>query len=1715
MKPPPIAIKPYRFNWRLRNVFLLLVRLQGDFWLGQLQVPSIAKPDAIVAPFLLEAVTPDFASPIKPNRGSPKPKTVSGLTFSNYPTDAELSAAHVFNEPLLPVGASTSLKENRTLASDIIAFVTRGDPEQTGEFTEFLNQFPGSAWRASLLANLGGVYRSTGHCSKALAAWEEAWPILANEIEPRKRALADYVLGELAQLNARLGRADRLEALFAEVGDRDIRGSATEKVAGARQGLALMQSHPQEAFRCGPMALQQILAYSSSLASSSQESIIKSVSSKDGMSLTEIRDLATELGLTYKMARRCPGAKIVVPCVINWRAGHYAALTGKTNGKFIAQDPTFGQPTLISQRAIDEEQSGYYLVPDRDLPKGWQMVGDAEGRAIFGKGNAGANSEPPPLGVAPQVKCANSSPGMADYNVDSARVSLTITDMPLRYTPSVGPAVEFIVSYQQREVAPVQTPTYSNLGNKWSFGWLSYLVIDPSDEAADATAYGPSGGILHYTGWDSGTQSYASQRETQVSLVKIGIDQYEKHLPDGSRQLFNLSDGAPVARKLFMTQSIDPQGNALTFSYDGSFRLSKVTDAIGQVTTLSYELTTNPLKVTKITDPFGRRAILEYNEAGQLWKITDSVGLVSQFTYDTGDFINKLSTAYGDTSFLKGESGDWYRWLEITDPQGAKERVEYNNVGSLPFSDPPAIVPPDSYMMTFNLYLNYRNTFYWDKKAMVDAAGDYTKARITHWLHTEDVNVASDIPESSKLSFENRVWNDYPGQTWAGGTVNSTSNKPSKVGRVLDDGTTQLYQYEYNSFGKPTRVIDPLGRVTTYVYATNGIDLLAVYQRNPDGASVDPDGQAADKLAAYTYNTQHEPLTATDASGKSTIYDYYPNGQIHTITNARNDVTTYAYDASGHLQTITGPVAGAITAFGYDSFGRLHTTIDSAGYKLTIDYDAVGGDPTKTMDRISKVTYPDGTYEETTYNRLDPEWTRDRLGRWSQKFYDALRRLIVAQDPLNRLTFYEWCGCGSLEGIIDPNQNKTSWVHDLQGRVTDKTFPDRSSIHYTYETTTSRLKSVRDAKDQSANYAYFLDNNLQEVSYTNAQIATPTVTYTYDSNYDRVATMTDGTGLTTFGYNSIAAPPALGSARLASIDGPLPNDTITFGYDELGRVNNRSINGATNAASMIYDSLGRIQSVINPLGTFGYSYVNTTDRVDHVDFPGGQKIQYTYFDNSGDQRLRRIKNLNPSNGITSQFDYSYNSAADITSWTIRQGSAATASIYTLGYDAADQLRSAILKKTQGGTVVKQYEYDYDNAGNRYTYQAGSMITTSDFNTLNQLTSQSGGGNLHFRGTVNEPAAVTVGETLATVDAGGNFDGVADVVPGNNTVPVTAIDVSGNSKTNNYLLTVSGSAKTFSYDLNGNLTSDGAKTYEWDAINRLTAINYTGTSNRTEFTYDGFGRRARIVERTGNTLNSLKKFVWDGMSIAEERNNANKLTRKYYAQGVQFLNYNPNTITDYFYFRDHLGSIREMTDNTGAVKVRYDYDPWGARTKMGGTLESDFGFTGHYYHTASSLHLAPYRAYDSATTRWASRDPLEQIMASNLYTYTHDDPVNATDVLGLSDTNFAYYGNWGGPGWTGGQSAPYESLSPSRRARLAPPIDPQDSCYMHHDICYSSCRTKNGCTAKDHPTLQQQTGENSCEAACDYALAICLSDLKCKNWHSRFAWTFFSWRQAVR
>jgi RHS repeat-associated protein len=1187
----------------------------------------------------------------------------------------------------------------------------------------------------------------------------------------------------------------------------------------------------------------------------------------------------------------------------------------------------------------------------------------------------------PDTDPGPPMTCPCS--GMPSYSFNRQQAGIILADTPVSYNPPRGQPMALTLTYNQRDVNQAASPFYSNFGPQWTFNWISYISAGPVTGQTEAVLFLPGGGQERYLNYTVGssdptvfdgkiitfsphpTSRAVLQALTDPSTGDNRPDYYQLTLPDGTVETYNNNAGGGTI--LYLTKRVDPQGNTIIINYaPGSAKITSISDSLGRQTTFTYGLASDGLKITQVTDPFGRSANFTYDLQGRLSSITDAIGMVSSFTYDpTGTFINALTTPYGTTTF-SSQDGIGSRVLQATDPLGDTERLEYQaNLPTLPAQD--VAVPTAPGLTINNQNLNLFNSFYWDKKAFADAIASgatpgspafYTFARQTHWaLNLRGVSATA---SSEKAALESRVWYNFQGQSNPDFVDPTGTTLPSFTARLLDDASTQLYQKTYNANGFVTQSIDPVGRQTNYVYdPNNSIDLLQTTQKN---------GANNEQLFTATYNALHLPLTSTDAAEQTTTTTYNSFGQTLTIKNPKGEITTMAYDPNGFLLTVTGAIPGSTTTFTYDPVGRVKTTTESEGYTVTNAYD--------NLNRLTQQTFPDGTSRLTAYDRLTIGSTTDRLGRTTAYVNDALGRVIQITDPLGRIIHQTWCKCGSLQTLADGNGNVTTWNYDAQGRVTSKVYADGKGDAFVYENSTSRLKSKTDALLQTISYGYAPDNNLVSITYTNAKNITPNVSFAYDLAYNRRTSMTDGTGITTYAYNPVNGQ--LGAGKLQSVTGPLPNSTLSYSYDQLGRIIDRSINGAANQSTFVYDPLGRVISEINNLGTFTTAYVNQTAQPLSLTYPNGQSTLYQYFDNLGDQRLKQIANFGGGAAVLSQFDYSYDAEGQILSWG-QQTSAANS--LALGYDLAGQLTTANLT----GATPKTFAYVYDPAGNRTNEAINTVPAPVTVNNLNELVARTGGTPATF-----------------AYDANGNLlsettNAAAPAPPAGGEDP----DERHGGKGDNGNKGKQGKGGHDKDDQNGNappppITVASTETFEWDAENRLTAINQSATNLRSEFTYDGLGRRVKIVEKTGTTITATRQFVWDGLSIAEELDSTGVLTKHFFVQGQI------NGTTPLFYTRDHLGSVREVADSTGALQSRYDYDPYGRRTLLSGTDLTGFGFTGYFVHPPSGLNLALYRTYDTDIGAWLSRDPIGFVSVPNLYESVAHSPTNSTDSLGLCE-----------------------------------------------------------------------------------------------------------------
>ena len=105
---------------------------------------------------------------------------------------------------------------------------------------------------------------------------------------------------------------------------------------------------------------------------------------------------------------------------------------------------------------------------------------------------------------------------------------------------------------------------------------------------------------------------------------------------------------------------------------------------------------------------------------------------------------------------------------------------------------------------------------------------------------------------------------------------------------------------------------------------------------------------------------------------------------------------------------------------------------------------------------------------------------------------------------------------------------------------------------------------------------------------------------------------------------------------------------------------------------------------------------------------------------------------------------------------------------------------------------------------------------------------------------------------------------------------------------------------------------------------------------------------------------------------------------------------------YTYHADHLGSIRYLTDTSGAIVNAYDYDSYG-RPMFGVTaFDQPFAYTGREWDAATGLYHYRARAYDAETGRFLQEDPIWFNAGDmNVYRYVENNPLMFTDPDGLS------------------------------------------------------------------------------------------------------------------
>ena len=514
---------------------------------------------------------------------------------------------------------------------------------------------------------------------------------------------------------------------------------------------------------------------------------------------------------------------------------------------------------------------------------------------------------------------------------------------------------------------------------------------------------------------------------------------------------------------------------------------------------------------------------------------------------------------------------------------------------------------------------------------------------------------------------------------------------PNDLGLITSttDGHGHSTGYTYNAMGQVTGITRPNLQATTIAYATTG-----------DANGVDVTG-ITDGLGSIVigYNINRDISSVTDRMGATTTLTYNAFGQLLTVTDSLTPatVTSYTYDSLTHYLTQVRRDGSVIKSYTYDSMGRVLTVTDAAGVTVTLEYN--------NLNDITKASWADGRFIAITYAPAPQGYPHlitsvtDRGGRTTSYTYDSLKRLTQMTNAEGAATTYGYDKDGLVRSLTSPNGGVTKFYYSNDGRLKTRVEPDGSRTAYAYDAG-GLLKTRTNGRLSTAAYSYDTHDNLLGVTYSDG---TPSVSYTYDV-YDRLTGMNDAVGAHLYVYDA--------NSRLASINGPLTNDTITYTYDRKGRRTMVSVLGGLET-TRTFDSLNRLTTVSNAGGSYGYGYTGVSPRIASLSRPNTSTTSYLY---DALARLTSVSNKNSTNAVISSYGYTHNAQDQRSVETINGG---TPSVFGSGsqtgytYDAANKLLTA--------TTPVSFSYDADGNMTGGITPAGYPFS-AHYDAKNQLVS---------------------------------------------------------------------------------------------------------------------------------------------------------------------------------------------------------------------------------------------------------------------------------------------------------------------------------------------------------------------------------------------------------
>lgn len=1202
------------------------------------------------------------------------------------------------------------------------------------------------------------------------------------------------------------------------------------------------------------------------------------------------------------------------------------------------------------------------------------------------------------------------------------------------------------------------TRTYNSLtdtAGAFGPGWSSWTESRVRFDDATAVLVLHDGREIHFPrlggGWDRATGESLWLTRTDDELVVSGNDGTRWELtgegtllavrrPAGDRVLLDHDGGRLVRLRHDRGRHVDlvwegervvearaSDGRVVSYTYDEHGRLAAATGALG-------------------TRTYG------WDEAGLVDSVTNEAGVVEvQNTYDDRGRVARQRSPFGRTSrfaYLPGRvtvvsdedgtrSNTWIadrrgRLVGVVDAHEQRQSMSYDPWGNR------VLTTERDGAVTVSEHDDRGRLV----RRVLPGGGDL------RWTYDSDdrlVEVVTEEGATTRLSYEGddrspALVVDPEGghtrMTWRHGLMRRLVDPTGVELRFEHDAHGDLLsvtaadggcaRFERDEAGRLVAAVDPLGHRTAYAYDPRG---LLLERRDPDGS-----------VWLFEHDDAGRRTAVVDPTGARTAVEHGPHGEVSQEVDALGRARSLSYDDLGNLAAVELP-DGATWRFSHDALSRLVETTDPTGATWTRAYDAVGSvvreeDPTGTaltatvdraanlfsardagasltleldpLGRPTSMRQTDGSVASVTYDRCGRvRSSTDASGAVTTIERDAAGRPTVVTGPTGATSRWEHDRTGRLVAVVDARGGRTTLERDLTGRVVRTVMPDGTSVEQDHDAL-GRVVRRRVAGHGTTRIEYDPAGRVRAV---------------HEPRFGRRSFVRDAAG------RVVEAVDANGGRTRYEYD---EADRVVAVVDPLGARTERA-----------YDAAGRMVAQTDALGRTGTTAYDAAGRRVEDHFATGQRLGWTYdaggrlvsFSTNGAtahsverdlsaRRERVVEQL--GNGRRSVLETCWDSLGRLTTRsrdgrTVRWERDANGDVAAL---VDPEGRRTTYERDASGLVVAvehpllgRAEIERDAAGRVRRARAGDAVHTWE---------RGPGGQVLVH-------TVVVGSSTSRTEVARDETGRVTAVVRDDGVTTFEHDAAGQ------LLTAAsdaGSTTRWRYDAAGRLVtealSDGTSTtHEYDAAGQLRSSR--GDHGVTTYAYDAAGRRTTRRDADGATteyvwddrgwLDRVRRHAADGTTTRETTLRVDALGELAEIDGLPVLWDTASPASAPMQVGElavvSAGPLTGIAGDgsrwvsSGWREARSGTDPWQPEVAVALPNGTTIGAGGELL--VAGLEWMGARAYDPLTRGFLSVDPVVPEPASawsgNPYAYAGNDPVHATDPLGLSPLTDAELVEW--------------------------------------------------------------------------------------------------------